>query len=201
MSLMNGTAVKAQRRTLASQLDRLDGILDVLSDGLNEAVVTTVEQAVGTAVSSTVQAVLTELLTNPIVLARLREVLAPAAAPVAQAATPIPPPVNRVPSSNRVREHFQMAKQKIASLVSHTRTKMGVLAQKMGGWCRGLANKLGACTRLAKPYNTALLLSAGVGVACAAQAFSQARGLLLGRHGWRASLQRSASRRLCSFDG
>lgn len=34
------------RKSLASQLDRLDGILDALSDGLNEAVQHTVERAV-----------------------------------------------------------------------------------------------------------------------------------------------------------
>src|SRR5262249_50668272 len=54
------------RKTLASQLDRLDSILDALSDGLNEAVATAVEgaveravrQAVGQAVKETMQAVL-----------------------------------------------------------------------------------------------------------------------------------------------
>src|SRR3954464_7899019 len=38
------------RKTLASQLDRLDAILDTLGEGLNEAVATAVEQAVETAV-------------------------------------------------------------------------------------------------------------------------------------------------------
>ena len=53
------------RKTLASQLDRLDGILDGLSDGLNQAVSSAVREAVGLAVQEAVQAVLTELLTNP----------------------------------------------------------------------------------------------------------------------------------------
>ena len=54
------------RKTLASQLDRLDAILDGLSVGLNEAVATAVEgaveravrQAVGEAVKETLQAVI-----------------------------------------------------------------------------------------------------------------------------------------------
>ena len=72
---------RAERKTLASQLDRLDGILDALSDGLNQAVASTVEQAVeqavrqavGQAVHEAVQAVLTEVLTNPDLRAALHQ--------------------------------------------------------------------------------------------------------------------------------
>jgi hypothetical protein len=69
------------RKTLASQLDRLDGILDGLSEGLDQAVAQAVREAVGQAVREAVQAVLTELLTNP----ALREQLQ-------RAAPPAPPP-------------------------------------------------------------------------------------------------------------
>ena len=48
------------RKTLASQLDRLDGILD----GLDAALAGAVQEAVGLAVKGAVQAVLTEVLTN-----------------------------------------------------------------------------------------------------------------------------------------
>jgi len=51
----------------------------------------TVEQAVGAAVRDTVQAVLAELLTNPLVLARLREVLAPTVPVARPAPEPAPP--------------------------------------------------------------------------------------------------------------
>ena len=72
------------RRTLASQLDRLDQILDTLSEGLNEAVATAVQEATGVAVRQAVQGVFTELLTNPEVLALVREVVGqPAAQPAA----------------------------------------------------------------------------------------------------------------------
>jgi hypothetical protein len=65
------------RKTLASQLDRLDSILDGLSEGLHQAVAQAVHEAVGLAVQEAVQAVLAELLTNP----ALREQLqGPAAA-------------------------------------------------------------------------------------------------------------------------
>src|SRR5262245_51848943 len=73
------------RKTLASQLDRLDSILDGLSDALNEAVATAVQgavelavrQAVGQAVKEALQAVLAEALTNADLLAAARTLLAP----------------------------------------------------------------------------------------------------------------------------
>src|SRR5947199_8931440 len=76
------------RKTLASQLDRLDSILDGLSEGLNEAVATAVQgavelavrQAVGQAVKETLQAVIAEALTNADLIAAFRNV-APAALP------------------------------------------------------------------------------------------------------------------------
>lgn len=58
------------RKTLASQLDRLDGILD----GLDAALAGAVQEAVGQAVKQAVQAVLTEVLTNRDLQEQLRPV-------------------------------------------------------------------------------------------------------------------------------
>src|SRR5262245_50307065 len=82
------TTTNGVRKTLASQLDRLDSILDGLSDGLNEAVATAVEgaveravrQAVGEAVKETLQAVIAEVVSNPDLLAAARTLLAPGSA-------------------------------------------------------------------------------------------------------------------------
>src|SRR6516165_5621160 len=74
---MNGPA----RKTLASQLDRLDGILDGLSEGLSDAVAQAVREAVGLAVQEAVQAVLTELLTNPALREQLQGPSAAESAP------------------------------------------------------------------------------------------------------------------------
>ncbi len=68
------------RKTLASQLDRLDQILDGLADGLNQAVASAVQEAVRQAVEQAVAGVLTEILTNPTLVDRLRGA-APAPAP------------------------------------------------------------------------------------------------------------------------
>src|SRR6516165_7488657 len=71
----------SQRRTLASQLDRLDTILDALSDGLHQAVTSAVqdavERAVREALQQTIQGLVSEVLTNPDALALLRATLAP----------------------------------------------------------------------------------------------------------------------------
>src|ERR1022692_1481128 len=69
---MNGNG-QVGRKNLASQLDRLDSILDVLSDGLNEAVATVVQEAVGKAVELAVK----EVLCNPDVLRAMRAQAAP----------------------------------------------------------------------------------------------------------------------------
>jgi hypothetical protein len=77
------------RKSLAEQIDRLDGILDGLADGLNQAVVTAVQEAVSVAVREAVQAVLTEVATNPDLLARLG--VQPAAQPTADEDEPEEP--------------------------------------------------------------------------------------------------------------
>jgi hypothetical protein len=69
------------RKTLASQLDRLDSILDGLSEGLTDAVAQAVRAAVGLAVQEAVQAVLAEVLTNPALRAQLQRPAEAEAAP------------------------------------------------------------------------------------------------------------------------
>jgi hypothetical protein len=65
------------RKTLASQLDRLDGILD----GLDAALAGAVQDAVEQAVKQAVQAVLTEVLTNRELHEQLQQVSQPAQPP------------------------------------------------------------------------------------------------------------------------
>src|SRR5262249_41468329 len=111
------TTTNGVRKTLASQIDRLDSILDGLSDGLNEAVATAVEaavgravhvavrQAVGEAVRETLQAVVAEGGSNPDLVAAARPLLAPrtpAAGPPAPRSPPAPgPPPRRAPPPRR----------------------------------------------------------------------------------------------------
>jgi|SRR5579884_1569594 len=151
---MNATETNgaSQRKTLASQLDRLDTILDVLGDGLNEAVADAVKAAVGGAVRDTTQAVLAELLTNPVVLARLRDALAP----LAPVAVPGPQPVEPPPAPTLV--------AKVRAAARGVKAACGSAWGKVKGWCGWLGGKAKEAGRLARPHTRPLLLAAGVGL-------------------------------------
>src|SRR5581483_6318015 len=69
------------RKSLASQIDRLDIMLDGLADGLNELVVTAVKQAVEVAVKEGVRSVLSEVLANKDLLSKLQGAVTVPAAP------------------------------------------------------------------------------------------------------------------------
>jgi hypothetical protein len=150
----------SQRKTLASQLDRLDAILDALSDGLDQAVTLAVtgvvERVVEQAVRQAVQGLVAELLTNPDVLALLRAALAPSATATDIVPTPPPPPIPEQPRLGgfsgwllrRARQACQAA---------------GALALRCAAAAReGL--------RLLKLYRRPLLVAAGVGTVVAVAA-------------------------------
>jgi hypothetical protein len=75
------------RKTLSSQLDRLDGILDGLADALNESVAAAVEKAVGS--------VIAEILTNPAFTERLRAPVTPTPVEDETIASAAPAPPSR----------------------------------------------------------------------------------------------------------
>ena len=143
---MNGPA----RKTLASQLDRLDGVIDGLSEGLNDAVAQAVREAVGLAVQEAVQAVLTEVLTNP----ALREQLQKAAPPEA------PPPGERAPAGGGGR---------LAALFSRVGDKLRPACRAAAGCLRqaGQAVSL-TCLLAGDRVRAALLTTAGAAAAAAA---------------------------------
>jgi len=67
------------RKSLASQIDRLDAMLDNLAEGINGTVVAAVQEAVGQAVRQAVQAAIKEVLANTVLQERLRSAAVPAA--------------------------------------------------------------------------------------------------------------------------
>ena len=75
---------KPQRKTLASQIDRLDSIIDDLSDGLNQAVAHAVTQAVTVAVQQAVEGVVQAVTANPQLLHNLAGRLPPSTDPDAE---------------------------------------------------------------------------------------------------------------------
>src|SRR6476619_824674 len=82
---MSTTHMNGQRKTLATQLDRLDSILDGLAEALNEAVADAVRQSVAAAVGEAVQAAVKEVLTHPELLRAAAAQAAPA--PASEVAT------------------------------------------------------------------------------------------------------------------
>jgi hypothetical protein len=127
------------RKTLASQLDRLDGILDGLSEGLTDAVASAVRESVGLAVQEAVQAVLTELLTNP----ALREQLQKAAPPAP------PPPAERTPEGGGGR---------LAALGGRVGDKLRSACRAGAGWLRRAGRAASLAWRLADDRVRAALL-------------------------------------------
>jgi hypothetical protein len=159
------TTTNGVRKTLASQLDRLDSILDGLSDGLNEAVATAVEgavgravqvavrQAVGEAVRETLQAVIAEVASNPDLVAAARTMLAPGST----AAVPADPP-------ERPRGLFRRACDGVQAGVAAA----GSACAAVAGQAAGVKAAARAGWQLARRFKGRLLAAGGVGLAAGA---------------------------------
>ena len=165
------------RKTLASQLDRLDSILDGLSDGLNEAVATAVREAVGLAVQEAVQAVLTELLTNPALREQLR-------GPAAAESAPPDGPANK----------HGGGKSRLAALGGRVRDKLRSACRVGAGCLRQAAQAASLAWRLADDRVRAALLVAAAylartSLAAAARRLCAGAKALAGRA--RSSLRRA----------
>jgi len=155
------------RKTLASQIDRLDTMLSGLAESIDETVADAVRAAVVVAVREAVQAVLSEVLTNPELLAQLREALPSSTPPVA---TPVAGPT-------------------LKERLTRAWSWLGARVRSVVGVCQGGLNRLGEGAthvkervqkagravwqrlRLLRPFGGQLLLAAGVGVAAGVAAF------------------------------
>lgn len=150
------------RKSLADQIDRLDGILDGLADGLNEAVAAVVQESVGIAVREAVQAVLGQLLSNPAVLARLQGSPAPAS-------TTRPAATTRV--FGAVGTAIGSAYGRIgAGIQQGCRQVHGLTAYLWHCTCQGV----GAACNVGRPlalFRLQLVAACGVGVAAGAAAY------------------------------
>jgi hypothetical protein len=145
---MNGPT----RKTLASQIDRLDSILDGLSEGLDQAVAQTVREAVGLAVEEAVQAVLTEPLTNPALREQLQR-------PAASESAPPDGPANKNGGS----------RGRLAALCGRVGDTLRSACRIGAGWLRQAAQAARWAWRLAgERVRAALLAAAGAAVAAAA---------------------------------
>jgi hypothetical protein len=114
------------RKTLASQLDRLDGILD----GLDAALAAAVQEAVTLAVKEAVQAVLAEVLTNRDLQEQLRN-----------AAQPGPPPEephSKKSTPNRLWQATTARMQQTIQTVKKIGSGIGMAFVAAGGMLAGV---------------------------------------------------------------
>jgi hypothetical protein len=114
-----------QRKTLASQIDRLDGLLD----GLDAALAGAVQEAVEQAVKQAVQTVLTEVLTNR----ELQEQLQQAAQPA-----PPEPPRGQKSTANRLWQATTEAARQTVQKVKQLGRGVGMALVAAGGVVAGL---------------------------------------------------------------
>ena len=92
MTTTNGTSSdRAARKSLADQIDRLDGILDGLAEALNESIADAVKGVLAQAVRDAVQAAVVEVLAAPELLRAALERHAPPAVPAPPPPRPEPP--------------------------------------------------------------------------------------------------------------
>jgi hypothetical protein len=86
MTITTVSNSKPPRKQLSDQLDRLDGILDALSDGLNQAVADAAREGTRAALKDAI----VEILTDPTLRARLHEATAPEPAASPEVVPPKP---------------------------------------------------------------------------------------------------------------
>jgi hypothetical protein len=161
---------RSPRKTLASQIDRLDTMLEGLSENLNEAVADVVRTAVVIAVREAVQGALAEVLSNPAILARLRDALPPMPT--------IPTPVARPGDGPTLKARLS---QVWSWLGAQVRALTGTCQGALNGFAAGAAHardrlqKAGQVVwlrlRLLRHFRGQLLLALGVGVAAGVAAF------------------------------
>jgi len=119
--------INRPRKNLADQIDRLDSILDGLSEGLNEAVATAVKEAVTTGV----QQAIVEVLTN----AELQQLLRPPT-------TPAPPPSPPAPSESAGGGGFLGGLWlALCGTAGRVAKAAGRAASAVGGWLAATAQK------------------------------------------------------------
>ncbi len=171
------------RRSLATEIDRLNQILDGLADGLTDAVREAVQQAI--------QLALREVLASPAFLEQLREKIVPPDPAPAQVETPVPPKKEEPPSRGSRLLGWVGAQAKAvaagcaASARAIGRAGMALLrpvrtVATLGrrGAVRGLelASAFGLLAlRLARQYRLPLLTAAGIGTALGLAAFGAGR--------------------------
>ena len=176
MTTMTTNTDGRTRKSLAEQIDRLDAILDGLSDALQGAVAAAVQEAAGRAVKEAVQAVLSQALTNPALRERALSAESP---PAPRADSPsVPRPLARLATwlgararpcvracaagvrwardtavrlsllaGSRLRAALLAAGAVTAGVANSVRARLAAVAGRLSGWATGLTATAGPALR------------------------------------------------------
>jgi hypothetical protein len=162
---------RTARKSLADQIDRLDRILDGLSDALNESVAQAVRDVITQAVTEAVQAAVTEVLSSPELL---RAALARQEPPV-----PAPEPTPPAPTlKERVKTAASKACEKAKELAAQAKEKARQAAslacaagKKVGQGAQNLPSTLSALGKAVWALRRPCAVAVGVGVLCGAACY------------------------------
>ena len=153
-SIRNGR----KRLSLDEQINRLDQTLDGLADGLNEAVADAVKMAVGNAVREAVQCVLTEVLTNPDILAKMQATATPKIAVSAPREAAEPP--KSVSLWYRLGRLCGRIRDSLANLRQTLRTSAGNIRV----WKAERLTALSAICQMLSPFRYHVMTAVGIGL-------------------------------------
>ncbi|MFO0929403.1 MAG: hypothetical protein U0736_20640 [Gemmataceae bacterium] len=175
MTTANGTSnARTARKSLADQIDRLDGILDGLAEALNESVADAVKDVIAQAVGEAVEAAVKEVLSSP---ALLRAALEKHAPPQPAPASPAPEPKKATPKEKVVGAASRLYK-KVGQAASQARKKLNEVCSRVRGAARqatrivaSAPSILGAVARLAWAARKPCAVAVGVGVVCGAACY------------------------------
>ena len=155
---MNG---KPQRKQLADQLDRLDGIIDALADGLNQAVADAAREGTRLAVKDAI----VEIMTNP----ELRALLAPARPETTPA--PMPPetvtPEPKMPGTwTRLKAKVAAARDALTGAAAKAKQAVAAKYKVASDTVVAIGTAAGEALPLGRIVIRAAVVGLAVGVAC-----------------------------------
>ncbi|HEX3313242.1 MAG TPA: hypothetical protein VHR72_00060 [Gemmataceae bacterium] len=153
------------RKSLASQLDRFDAMLDGLADAIPQAVAETIRTVADQTVREAVHGVLTEILTDLAVLKKIHATAAPAMAEAPVATSPKPCSLAQRLSNCWAGTRAMLGKLRAvcATQVERLRSAMSNLGRRIVVLCAPLA--------LMRRFAAPLAIALSIGVAMAAVAW------------------------------
>jgi hypothetical protein len=173
MTTTNGTMnARTARKSLADQIDRLDGILDGLAEALNESVADAVKDVIAQVVRDAVHTAVTEVLSSPDLLRAALEKHAPPPTIPTTPPAPEPKPPTLKENLARVGNRLSEKVKQAASLLKKKMTKVCAVActatKKAGRVVANAPTILRAVVKTAWAFRRPCAVAVGVGVACGA---------------------------------